>query len=288
MNEIRTMQAGRHGSDISLSILSMLPQRLKPVQFWYAYADILNPLGHDISEYQGDVDAQKMRDRGVMFIGIRASLGLRKDVRFAENWKKFGAVGMRRFAYHALFPNYSIADQVKLFHQTIGDERGELPPCWDIERRDGQTNKTISDKAYYGLTASSDWYGSAALGYSSKYYADSLMGPQIWYNNFWWYLARYLYANPLTGIAEEHPGPPLYPNGVDPQRCLIHQTAGQGQGGTAMGVESKELDYDRWQFDLAHLVGFSKMPPETSSWYKDIDAWARSQGFASPHAAPVS
>jgi GH25 family lysozyme M1 (1,4-beta-N-acetylmuramidase) len=216
------------------------------------------PFGIDISSYQGRIVPAMMTYEGVSFIGIRASIGLQADSNFPVNWRLCKEQGMIRFAYHAIRPDLSMISQVNLFKSLLGDDQGELPPCIDIERRDGQTNATISDKVYGMWDALSTWYGGAAIIYSSAYYADQLMIPASWYERAWWWLAHYLTANPITGYAEEHPGPPALPRGVPRERVLIHQTAGKGQGGDTMGVESKNLDYDRYQFDLAHLYRLAR------------------------------
>ena len=164
-------------------------------------------------------------------------------------------------AYHALYPALSIAAQVSLFHNQMGDDKGELPPCWDCERIDGCTQQQIMYAAQYGLDKTNIWYENIPVLYSSVYYLEKLFDKKPWWVNVYTlYLAHYLAANPISGYAEEHPGPLPLPEWIERKNVAIHQTAGKGIGKLrvpGLGVQSLNLDYDRYLHGKASLYAWA-------------------------------
>lgn len=226
-----------------------------------AWDNAAYPLGYDISAYQGAITPPRMRDSGAVFVYVRAGLGLSPDARFYQNWEALKGV-LFRGAYYAVKPNEPWRTQCSRFISLVARDPGELPPAIDVERRDGMSNSSIAQVVYSFWSEISSWWGAPAVIYSSKYYAESLMGRNLsWYPEPWWWIAHYLVANPITGYADEHPGPCALPAGVPAERLLIHQTAGKGRGGAERGVQSLNLDYNRWVNGVAHLASFANPKP---------------------------
>ena len=225
------------------------------------------PLGVDVSTYQKLINWDAMKAAGVKFAIIRSSIGLNMDANFASNWNGAAKVGIIRGAYHALFPGLDIGGQIAIVKKALGDDKGELPPTLDVERVDGVAQSSISLRAQKWLGDIADWYDGTPILYSSVNYLNLCFGAApAWVNDYHLWLAQYLYANPITGMAAEHPGPVTLPSWIQRERVLIHQTAGKGDA-AGFGVQSKNLDFNRWQFDLAHLAQFANIenvpPPLT-------------------------
>lgn len=235
------------------------------------------PFGIDVSGHlpgqtwsnNGPVNWQELALQGVTFAYIRASVGNAGDVEYLTN--SLAAIGRVPFgAYHAQVPTVTAVTQFDAFRQRTGGKFGQLPPCLDIERRDGCTNAAIAANARDLLNRIQVASDTTPMIYSSVSKLTELLTvdgkPPTWVNNYWLWLAQYLFANPITGYAEEHPGPLKLPSWIDPSRVLIHQTAGKGRGKGRYAVESLNLDFNRWLPGLAHLVAFTKgtyQPPKT-------------------------
>ncbi len=89
--------------------------------------------GCDISHHDGAVDFYTMYRRGLRFVFIKASQGLRKDSAFCRNWLGAREAGLLRGAYHFLDWSASAEKQAEFFLATLGDDIGELPPVVDYE-----------------------------------------------------------------------------------------------------------------------------------------------------------
>jgi hypothetical protein len=64
------------------------------------------PSGVDVSRWQGEIDWQAVKDSGIAFASVRATIGdFFTDDRFEENWQGAGDAGIFRCAYHVLAPS---------------------------------------------------------------------------------------------------------------------------------------------------------------------------------------
>ena len=102
--------------------------------------------GIDCSKYQGrrnpdgswtaTIDWRKVADSGVKFVYIRAAYGADYvDPLFQDHWDGAKSVGLLRGAYHFCRAHQSAQAQVDLMLGTVpADDRGELPPWYDLER----------------------------------------------------------------------------------------------------------------------------------------------------------
>lgn len=79
------------------------------------------PKGIDVSNHQGTINWQKVKDSGVQFAYMKATEGdFYTDPYFAGNRKAAQDAGLRVGYYHYFHPEQSIEKQVKLFTDTIG------------------------------------------------------------------------------------------------------------------------------------------------------------------------
>lgn len=98
-----------------------------------------NPVGIDISEYQGTILWDSVRGIEnkfpVRFIFVRATVGMdRPDKKFATNWKALKSKGFVRGAYHYYRPNENSTEQAALFIKHVVLKKGDFPPVLDIEQ----------------------------------------------------------------------------------------------------------------------------------------------------------
>jgi GH25 family lysozyme M1 (1,4-beta-N-acetylmuramidase) len=87
--------------------------------------------GIDVSEYQGEIDWDAVRDDGISFAIIRASSGHHVDPAFVTNWERAGNAGILRGSYHYLHAD--LTGQAALFAETVGDRPLELGYWGDFE-----------------------------------------------------------------------------------------------------------------------------------------------------------
>ncbi len=93
--------------------------------------------GIDVSGYQPNVDWAKVKADGNAFAFIKATEATTLvDHHFAAHWAAAKTAGLLRGAYHFFRPQLDAIAQAKHFLAQLGD-RGELPPCLDVEVADG-------------------------------------------------------------------------------------------------------------------------------------------------------
>jgi len=209
------------------------------------------PFGIDVSRWQGNInwDAIAIHTSKVQFTGIRATISWGyTDSWFNRNWVEAKRVGIVRGAYHVVYPGVTPSRQMDNFFKAVGNDLGELPLILDIELSHNKSPEEIGNTILQCATIIETKSGRKPLFYSRASFIDTYITgtrtPAAWLNKYDWWLAHYLRSG------EEHPGPPKLPKGVISERCIVHQTTGTGP---AFGVESKALDYNRWQFSQEHF-----------------------------------
>lgn len=198
--------------------------------------------GVDVSRYQGKIDWDAMDSRPgdpVVFAGIRATVSWGyQDSWFPRNWAEAKRVGILRMAYHVVFPGEDPIRQIDNLMKTIGDDIGELPPVLDLELDHGYSTAAIIKNIYRQAVEVEARTFRRPILYSRASWVDQYLSGAEWLDEYDWWLANY-----LRDQSTEHPGPPILPKGVT--KYLIHQTSG-GYPSAGFGVESKEIDTDRW------------------------------------------
>jgi len=208
------------------------------------------PFGIDISAYQGkaDFDVISVHAEKVEFIGIRAGISWGyTDKWFSRNWAEAKRVGIPRTAYHVLYPAQPIKAQMDHWLTIVGSDLGEMPLTLDVELVHGCSKNQLRDAILSAAGYITAMTGKKPIMYSRASFMDYYVTFDPVWNEYKWWLAQYL----ATG--QEHQGPPMIPRGLDRERVIIHQTADHTPG---FGVESKQLDYNRWQGDLASLYAY--------------------------------
>jgi lysozyme len=90
--------------------------------------------GIDVSNWQGDIDWNKVRAAGTQFAFIKATEGGDYlDAKFRQNWYGAKRAGIPRGAYHMLFWCRSAREQALWFVRNVPPDADALPPVLDLE-----------------------------------------------------------------------------------------------------------------------------------------------------------
>ena len=217
-------------------------------------------LGIDVSRYQGDINWDTVKSRGVEYAGIRVSISWAYVDNMAQaNIEQAIARGIPVLPYWVLYPNEDAQKQVEHYYNTLrkfGLDIAKANAVIDVELHAGahactaaKYQAALSNALVYSKTLT----GKAPIIYSRASFIDSYVTGRAsswtakapsWYNNYYWWLAQYLSSG------AEHPGPVKLPAGVDRSRCIIHQTTDKGNG-AFYGVQSASIDLNRWQMFTA-------------------------------------
>lgn len=213
------------------------------------------PFGIDVSRWQGMVDWDKVAlfRPQVVFAGIRATINWGyTDGWFARNWEEAVRVGILPMAYHVVYPGESPERQMEHFLKVVGNltPGSKMPLVLDVELDHAVAPVKISRAVERCAVLITQATGRKPIIYSRAQWVDTYItgvgAPPAWLNQYDWWLAHY------TNGVEEHAGPPPLPKGVERKRCVIHQTSRKGPG-KALGMESAEVDLNRWQGTMESL-----------------------------------
>ena len=90
--------------------------------------------GIDVSNWQGDIDWDKVRAAGTQFAFIKATEGGDYlDPKFARNWQAAKRVGIPRGAYHMVYWCRAAHEQALWFILNVPNDPDALPPVLDLE-----------------------------------------------------------------------------------------------------------------------------------------------------------
>lgn len=93
----------------------------------------MRAFGIDVSHWQGKVDWDKVKAKGVTFAYIKATQGANMvDPQFIRNWAEAKRVGLLRGAYHFAETGEPMI-QANHFITTLSGDFGELPAAYDAE-----------------------------------------------------------------------------------------------------------------------------------------------------------
>lgn len=163
--------------------------------------------GVDISEFNGNVDFNKLKAAGYTFVMIRLGFGSniysQDDARFEENVKKAEAAGMPwgAYIYSYALNTTSATSEVKHTLRLLQGKKPTMPIAFDLEEDEYKDSHHMSNKALHDVTVTY-MKGIAAAGYYPILYTgyDWLTGPlntndvvgsyDIWYAQ-WYTVMQY-------------------------------------------------------------------------------------------------
>lgn len=140
--------------------------------------------GVDVSRWQGDIDWERLRERGANFAYIKATDGVDHiDPMFKKNWNGAAEAGIRRGAYHFFFWCRRASDQAEWFIRNVPKVKGALPPVLDVEWNHQSSCKwkpsraEVIEKMQVFLDRLERHYGQRPIIYTAPdFYEDNLKG----------------------------------------------------------------------------------------------------------------
>jgi lysozyme len=171
---------------------------------WRAlYGDLSNPEGYeihgiDISHYQGEIDWEVLRNQGmidkcpVRFVMIKATEGTdRVDPNFQENFSQALEYGFTRGAYHFYSVHSSAKDQASFFINTVGLQRGDLPPVLDVEHKPRhQTDEQFRESVLLWLEMVEQHYGVKPIIYTYYKFKMRYLSDEV-FDQYPYWIAHY-------------------------------------------------------------------------------------------------
>lgn len=150
-----------------------------------------NPVGIDISEYQGTIVWDSVNtienDFPIRFVFVRATVGMdRLDRKFAQNWKALKNSEYIRGAYHYYRPNENSTLQAELFIENVVLRNGDFPPVLDIEqmpKKQSMAQLKVGIKNWLQLVEKH--YGVKPIIYSGETYYKHFLKEDFPEYTFW-------------------------------------------------------------------------------------------------------
>jgi len=223
--------------------------------FYYSGYD-----GYDVSYYQDidttpqKIDFRKMKDSGASFVVIRAGQDTYTDQDFKDNWKNAKGI-LPRSAYWFGDKDSSGKSQALRFWNLVKDDQPEGLLFVDFENGSWTDWRQLYD--FIAELQRLSGYPNEKLGIYTGYYFWMKYGPQTfaeraWFGKFMLWLAWYTADSSIPIV------PPPW------KECLIWQDR-IDTNGLEVGVESKEIDHDKFNGDaekFEQFMGGIPIPPE--------------------------
>lgn len=203
---------------------------------------------HDTSSHNGVANCSILHANGAWGIYARAGISWGyQDPRFPITYEALLAEQMYRTSYHVIYTDQDIVRQADNWY-AVHPEIDVVPRVIDLEAVRPGSYASKSDAVWRMVELVRSRDGQPPIIYSNYPIINTWL--QYWnttmLNSVYYILAQYLKYYPLN----EHPGPPWLPNRVDRSRVIMHQTTGKKPPPPG-GVQSKSLDYDRWELGTA-------------------------------------
>ncbi len=241
--------------------------------------------GIDVSAYQGKMDWDKAKSKGIRFAACRATIGdYYVDPYFPRNWSEMQRVGLWRTAYHVVRPNVNAVAQMNNFFNTVGSDDPDIPWVLDCEVHFEKrkimgvlkTTKTYTPQEINSRTLQcaniiEQRTGRKPLIYTNKNHVDNYMHAPSFLANYELWVASYPndYSQPL-----QKPKMPSVWN-----EWLIWQFEADGNGkGAEYGAQSLAIDIDRFNGTADEMQAYFKiqggqqpgpLPPATVATWPD-------------------
>ena len=154
-------------------------------------------IGVDISEYQADVDMERLREQGIEFIYMKATEGSgHVDGYFAENWENAGDCGIPAGAYHFFSFDSPGEQQAENYINTVGSLDGKMIPAIDVEyyadkKKNPPEKEDVVRELRAFIAVLEKEYGVKPLIYCSgevyeMYLAESFVGYPRWVRSIYY------------------------------------------------------------------------------------------------------
>ena len=216
-------------------------------------------LGVDVSRWQGDIDWPRLAAEGVLWAGVRASIGnYYTDPKFQANYDGAWDAGILPFPYHVINPNNGVESQLTRYKDSLDGRKPEMTVV------DAELAGTVSDMirrrryAWFIRNGKDDRdLGSQWILYSNKNFMESYMKSGymawVWAENIPLWVASYG-AN--DGMQPPTPPYPSLPFQYD--EWLAWQYTDKGQMAGVDGAIDLNLMQDRFYNNLRIRSGLAE------------------------------
>jgi len=156
--------------------------------------------GIDVSQFQSNIDWQKVQKSGVQFAFIRATEGTTiVDSDFVTNWGNAEKAGVLVGPYHYFTTTSPVQTQIDNFVTTMGKvDKGNLPPVLDVEDPTQFANLTADQSValiQQWLTGVQQKLGVKPMLYMSSSFATKVLGDSPALNSYKLWVADYTTAS---------------------------------------------------------------------------------------------
>jgi GH25 family lysozyme M1 (1,4-beta-N-acetylmuramidase) len=233
-------------------------------------------------------------DAGVRFAYIKAS-EYHADAGFTERMQYAKNAGILRGAY--ILPHFelnNVADQVNLFIQTVGSEKGELPPALDLESPGGNwpVGKPLFQKIKDSLDRMAQAFGRKPIIYTSQSIVRQfqIINP-AWGQDYDMWVAAYPYADFANKLFYTDPNnPPQWSSKYPPQPdgykpWVIWQFSDHGR---IAGMGHENVDLDIFKGTYADLLKWANTTAPTPSPLPTQPPSSPAQDVPAPVQPPVT
>ena len=224
--------------------------------------------GIDISGWVTPPDWSVVSNQGVKFVFVKASENTFADSKFSQHWQGSKSVGMLRGAYHFFHPEANNpAQQANTFIETVGADKGELPPVLDLEQVYVNGNPIPLPSGSAMLAVIKQWldpventFGRKPMIYTSAFFLNQQGVNASWLNNYPLWVAQYPYMpgtsqeyNSVSTMPTPTSGMPQQPAGFQPWMFWQYSSKGQLVGFSP----SQLLDFNYFNGSLNDLMAFA-------------------------------
>lgn len=215
--------------------------------------------GYDVSFYQDidttpqKIDFMKMRNYGASFVIVRTGQYTYQDEDFKDNWANAKAAGIPRGSYWFCDADSTGVSQARLYANLLGNDRGEGIHFADFEGGSWTNWKELYNfisEFQYKTGLPNDRVGIYTGYYYWKKYGPQTAAERKWFGKYPLWLAWYS-SNPLSVLVPE------------PWTEVVLWQDAIHTNGLEVGVESREIDHDKFNGNSDTFIRFFGQEPVT-------------------------
>jgi lysozyme len=248
--------------------------------------------GVDVSVYEPKVDWLALRAQGFKFAFIRATSSTGYvDPKFAEHWSGARAAGILRGAYHYLFGGQDARRQAELFIDTVGMDKGELPPIVDLEDayNEDVPNRQLMQTCKVFLDIIEGTFGRKPMVYSRRTYLEprvSIRGKApSWAKDYDLWIAQYPFE--FDPARMPNVNMPKQPKGWKDWKFWQYSETAIIDGVTNEFNQSTAIDLNWFRGTEAELYQFANVEPAEAQTYT-VQEGDTFEGIAEKHGLKLT
>lgn len=248
--------------------------------------------GVDVSVYEPNVDWRSLRAQGFRFALIRAtsSTGY-TDPKFAEHWTGAREAGILRGAYHYLFGGLDARRQAEFFTDTVGADKGELPPIVDLEDayNENVPNRKLMQTCKVFMDIVEQTFGRKPMVYSRRTYLEprlSINGKApTWAKEYDLWVAQYPFE--FDPARMPNVNMPKQPKGWKDWKFWQYSETAIIDGVTDEINRPTRIDLNWFRGTEAELYQFANVEPAEAQTYK-VKSGDTFKGIAESHGLSLT